>query len=37
MEIEMERRPIRVAAPAEIKPAYIEALEGFVEFVEGRP
>ena len=30
-------RPIRVAAPAEIKPAYIEALEGFVEFVEGRP
>ena len=37
MEIEMERRPIRVAAPAEIKPAYIEGLEGFVEFVEGRP
>ena len=26
---------IRVKAPAEIKPAYIEALDGFIEFSEG--
>lgn len=34
-EIEIDHKPICVAAPAEIKPAYIEALERFVEFTEG--
>ena len=31
-EAGIEPAPVRVKAPAEIKPSYIEALEGFVEF-----
>ena len=32
-EVTPTHKLLRVRAPAEIKPAYIEALEGFVEFV----
>lgn len=33
-EINLQQKVLRVRAPAEIKPEYIEALEGFVEFTE---
>ena len=33
-EIDLQQKVLRVRAPAEIKPEYIEALEGFVEFTE---
>ena len=32
-EVGVQAGPLRVDAPAEIRPAWIEALEGFIEFI----